>query len=354
METLLAANIRMYRKQMSLTREQLAEALGVTAGAIYKWEAKLSVPELGVIVEMADFFDISVDALLGYEMKDNRLAATVQRLKKFHHDKDPAGMAEAEKALKKYPNAFEVVYESAAIYRSFGVESGKKEHALRALELLQASLPLLSQNADPEIGELTIYGSMADVYQMLDDRDKALEILKRHNVGRQNNDRIGIILSENNGSEEAVPFLSESLVIHVTALVHTALGYLNVYLNRNDYAASEDILKWITGTLSGLRRAETPSYLEKINSLAHACLAFAQAKTGQTDKARDTLKTALAIARAFDAAPNYDGNAVRFVEHPEHLSAYDDLGATAMESVERTIESFEDEAFSTMWKAALA
>ena len=47
METRLAENIRAFRKQRGLTQEQLAEVLGVTVGAVHKWEKKLSVPELG-------------------------------------------------------------------------------------------------------------------------------------------------------------------------------------------------------------------------------------------------------------------------------------------------------------------
>ena len=100
MEIRLAENIRALRKQKQLTQEQLAEVLGVTVGAVHKWEAKLSVPELNLIMEMADFFDTSVDVLLGYEMKDNRLAATVQRIKEYRHNKDRSGLIEAEKALK--------------------------------------------------------------------------------------------------------------------------------------------------------------------------------------------------------------------------------------------------------------
>ena len=80
MENSLARNIRAHRKARGLTQEQLAEVLGVTVGAVHKWEAKLSVPELPMIMEMADFFDISVDALLGYAMRDNRLGATEERL----------------------------------------------------------------------------------------------------------------------------------------------------------------------------------------------------------------------------------------------------------------------------------
>ena len=45
MEIELSENTRTFRKQRSLTREQLAEALGVTPGAVFKWEAKLSAPE---------------------------------------------------------------------------------------------------------------------------------------------------------------------------------------------------------------------------------------------------------------------------------------------------------------------
>lgn len=38
----LAQRIRSFRKGLGLTQEQLAQALGVTAGAVYKWEAEVS------------------------------------------------------------------------------------------------------------------------------------------------------------------------------------------------------------------------------------------------------------------------------------------------------------------------
>lgn len=50
-----------------------------------------------MILDIADFFDTSVDVLVGYTMKDNRLAATVQRMKEYRHDKDRAGLSAAEK-----------------------------------------------------------------------------------------------------------------------------------------------------------------------------------------------------------------------------------------------------------------
>ena len=180
MEMMLAENIRMYRKRKRLTQEQLAEDLGVTSGAVYKWEAKLSVPELNMIIEIADYFDTSVDALLGYTMKDNRLSVTVQRLKEYRIKKEYIGLAEAEKALKKFPHAFEVVHESAILYRVFGMERHEEKLLWRALELLEKSCMLLPQNTDPAISELTLHGEMADVYLTINEGGKAIELLKQY------------------------------------------------------------------------------------------------------------------------------------------------------------------------------
>lgn len=139
MEMKLAENIRAFRKRQGLTQEQLAEVLGVTVGAVYKWDSRLSQPELKMIMAMADFFDTSVDVLLGYEMKDNRLQATVERLKKYRREKDLAGLAEAEMAMKKHPHNFDIVYTGASLYRVFGIEHRDSAMLNRALELLDSA-----------------------------------------------------------------------------------------------------------------------------------------------------------------------------------------------------------------------
>ena len=341
---MLAENIRRFRKQRSLTMEQLAEALGVTAGAVYKWEAKLSLPELHMILEMADFFDTSVDVLLGYKMKDNRLAATVQQLKEYRHDKDRAGLSAVEKALKKYPNAFDVVHESAVLYRVFGVESQENSMLRRALELLEESLVLLPQNTDPEISEQTIYGEMADVYLMLDEGEKSVELLKKHNAGGLYNDMIGLTLATNlRCPEEAVPFLSEALLQSVVTLIRTVSGYVNIFIAR-------EILFWGIALISGLKEAEKPGFLDKMNGVFHVCLAYTQIKEGNEGEVRASLEKARMLARCFDATPSYDASTVRFVAHLDRASAHDNLGRTAMESLENAVKAFGDGTLSALWK----
>lgn len=125
----LSDNIRSFRKERSLTQEQLAEVLGVTTGAVYKWEAGLSIPDLSLIVEMADFFDTSMDVLIGYEMKNNRVEETLNRIREYIYNRDYTMISEAEKALKKYPNHFRIVHRCAQMYRIFGLELADEKNS---------------------------------------------------------------------------------------------------------------------------------------------------------------------------------------------------------------------------------
>ena len=349
MNMMLAENIRAFRKERSLTQEQLAEALGVTAGAVYKWEAKLSIPELELIIQMADFFDTSVDVLLGYEVKDNRLEATVKRLQEYRRIKDQNGLAEAEKALKKYPHSFRIVNESAALYRAFGFDSGDKALFYRALELLEQSRLLLPQNDDPQISEQTIWGRIAQTYLGLDETDKAIELLKAHNADGVYSPQIGHFLAQSDHVEEAVPFLSEALVKSLSDLINTIIGYFIVYLDRGDHASAQAILNWGTGLLLGLREEDKPNYFDRVSAVLLAALAGSQFLSGQGGEARDTLKKSAELAAFFDASPSYDESDIRFVTRIEGASAHDDMGATALDGVRKAVNQFENEEFTALW-----
>ena len=349
MKMTLAENIRRFRKERSLTQEQLSEALGVTAGAVYKWEAKLSIPDLDLILEMADFFDTSVDVLVGYEMKDNRLEATVRRLQDFRRKKDWAGLTEAEKALKKYPHSFRIVRESEALYRAYGFETGNKDAFRRSLELLRQSLLLLDQNEDPQISEQTLYAKMAMTYLGLEEVEKGVELLKKHNAGGLYNAKIGHALAACERTEEATRFLSEALANSIADLCDTISGYFNLFHVCGDHASAQAILRWGIGLFSGLRKDGKPNFLDKVNCVLLASLAGSQFTSGQEEAARASLQEAGRLAAFFDAAPSYDESDIRFIGRIEGASAHDDIGATAMDAVGNAVTQFENEALTALW-----
>lgn len=351
MEMKLAENIRAFRKRQGLTQEQLAEVLGVTVGAVYKWESKLSQPELKMIMAIADFFDTSVDVLLGYEMKDNRLQATVERLKKYRREKGLAGLAEAEMAMKKHPHNFDIVYTGASLYRVFGIERRDSAMLNRALELLDSARLLLPQNTDPQISDSTISGEVADILLSLGRDEQAVQLLKQNNAGDIYSDLIGMTLATDSSRyAEALPFLTAALLRSISYTVHIIMGYVNVYDADRDYPSMDAVARWGIQLLSGLQEDGTPSFLDKLIGLFHVFTAYAQLKMGDAQAARIALAQALESARRFDSAPNYCAGALRFVENGEQATVYDDLGATGAQSIEKTLLSMDFPELSEMWK----
>lgn len=64
---MLNENIKALRKVKGLSQEELAIKLNVVRQTISKWENGLSVPDSGMLVQIADALDTTVNVLLGEE-----------------------------------------------------------------------------------------------------------------------------------------------------------------------------------------------------------------------------------------------------------------------------------------------
>lgn len=346
----LSENIRTFRKARSLTQEQLAETLGVTVGAVYKWEAKLSTPDINLIVKLADLFDTSVDVLLGYEVKNNKQKAMVERMKSLMQNRDEQALTEAEKALNRYPNCFDIVYQSANLYHMFGLINRDKNLRQRAIRLMERAILLIDQNTDPEISELFIYIDMADCYFGMDEAEKAVELLKSNNPCGINDALIGQILASACDSlKEAVSYLSVALLNNISSFIRIVSGYYNVYYKEQEFASAIDILHAAFAFLEHFRESDKSSFLDRISAIFYICLASAQIGLDDTDAARESLHAAKKAADDFDRMPDYKGNSIRFVS-VNAMTAFDDLGSTAKEAVLNLIQDIKSEALSALWE----
>ena len=68
------------RRRKNLTQDQFAEAMGVSAQAVSKWENDISCPDISLLPTMADYFGVTVDRLLRGETEDPvRLVPVAER-----------------------------------------------------------------------------------------------------------------------------------------------------------------------------------------------------------------------------------------------------------------------------------
>ncbi len=72
MYIILDRRIKELREKSGLTQTELAKKMGVTRSSINGWEMGISIPSVMKLVELAMFFHVTTDYLLGME-NQNRL-----------------------------------------------------------------------------------------------------------------------------------------------------------------------------------------------------------------------------------------------------------------------------------------
>lgn len=351
METKLAENIRTFRKQKSLTQEQLAEVLGVTVGAVHKWETRLSTPELNLITEMADFFDVSVDVLLGHEMRDNRLQATVSRLVNYLNTENPEGLPAAEKALKRFPNAFDVVYLGALSYMLFGGKKKDSAMLVRARELFEKALIILPQSGEQRVTDLGIYQNISDTLTLQGKYDESVELLKKHNPEGIYDANIGLTLSVMcKKPDDAAHFLYSALLGASGDLLQAILGISYMHVQKGSCEAAKDILKWGIDFENGARQQGQTGVVDRTISYLYTFLAFAELRSGNRKEAEAAARKAKECASEFDSSPNFDARSFRFIPDTEQYSMHEVLGETATESLKEFVSMFADADMTALWE----
>lgn len=96
MKNHLGANIRLFRKNKGFTQEELAGMLGVTPQAVSRWESEAGLPDVSMIVPIAQTLNITTDALLGYHVQsqDDRIAKQVfEKMKEYEDVANPGRSA---------------------------------------------------------------------------------------------------------------------------------------------------------------------------------------------------------------------------------------------------------------------
>ncbi len=79
MQLNLGIKIRELRQRDGRTQDNLAEALGVTAQAVSRWESGGSYPDMEMIPAIANYFHISIDELFGYhDEREEKIKAILE------------------------------------------------------------------------------------------------------------------------------------------------------------------------------------------------------------------------------------------------------------------------------------
>ena len=339
MQLNLSENIKRYRKEMGLTQEELAEAFGITIGAVSKWESGSTIPDIMTLIELADFFNISVDVLLGYSISSKSVNDIIQKinnlLKEARYDE---AIYETDKALIRYPGNFRIILEGAKTYNVVTAACGYKKHLDKAIELYESSLRLISQNTDPDVDEFSIRLNIAELKSQ-NNPEEALAEFKKINYMGIADIHIARILMDLDRYDESMDRFTRVLVsILINCLQYSST--MAIALIRTDkksnLAEARELLDWCINIFVATTDKNI-SYITKMLAVLHVLKGMVLSCLEDYENMRLCIDDAYKLAVKFDKSPiNEIAGKIRFwhAENDYKPVLYDELGSGAVQSID--------------------
>lgn len=287
-------NIRDLRKARGLTQEQLAEAMGVSTASVSKWENGQCAPDLAVLTAIADFFQISVDAILGHRVDPGRMEAMISEAEALAAGgKFDEAAAQAEKLLRNYPNSPEVAEKCSQIFYHLFIQTLHKPYMERSIALT-LQLFVLQPNVS-ESENLERMASLATRYELIQDWESALQCYMDSNVAKINNRHIARCLMYQNRNDDALSVISDVIrsSLYQQLMDATTLSAVWVQLGN-----TENAIRTLEWAVTGM---EAANYNPRFRMILYVETAKLYEQTGDLPHAKEAVRKVAQMAKNIDS-----------------------------------------------------
>ncbi|MBU5484423.1 helix-turn-helix domain-containing protein [Clostridium sp. MSJ-11] len=232
------------RKQKGITQEQLSNMVGVSAGAVCKWETGNSVPDIALLAPLARALNVSLDELLSFSSKLSEIEVLdiKKKLREVFIQKGyEAGEKQCKGFLNEYPNSVHlklVVGELISMYSMMLAQESEELYKLRmnyALKLLDQVV--VSKEID-YVSQALFF--IASIQMMLENYDESEEALKELSTTFIDPMTIYPILLQRQGKNHDAKVLCEKMLLsHLNQSTAMLATVANIYIGSENYENAE-------------------------------------------------------------------------------------------------------------------
>lgn len=237
----ISENIMQLRKQKGVTQEELASFLGVTKASVSKWENGQSMPDIILLPEIATYFDVTVDELLGYEPQLSR--EQIQKLygelgENFAQLPFEEVFARTEMLVRKYYSCYLFLLQICILWLNhYMLAEGKQRQEEILDKLLALCNHILENCTNTEICSDTL-GVRASVDLLCnrpqDAIDGIADLLQPKRVMNQSDGLLIKAYMMNGELEKADCFTQASLYLHLLLLVSDSIYFLALHMQEKE------------------------------------------------------------------------------------------------------------------------
>lgn len=277
------------RREKGVTQEELANYIGVSKASVSKWETGLSYPDIVFLPQLAAYFNISVDELIGYEPQ-----MTKEDIKKLYH-KLAADFAEkpfdevighCREIIKKYYSCFPLLLQMGILLLNHSLLLKAREEQIALLqEAKELFVRVKVESCDVELARNALKLEAACCIYTADPKG-ALELLEDSNnkVMIPNETLTAMAYQMLGKNENAKETLQISMYQYILSLIDAFELYSTFYMD--DKEKFQEIFRRVFAITEAFNMEKLhPTFLLKVYIYA----AQGYASLGEQDKALDML-----------------------------------------------------------------
>lgn len=246
----IADNIVRLRHEKKITQEQLAEFIGVTKASVSKWETRQTMPDIMLLPQLAAFFDVTVDELIGYDAQLSK--EQIQKLyqeftMEFANRPFEEVLAKTQTYVKKYYSCYPFLVQICTLWLNHYMLA---EGGERKPEIL-VSISELCEHIKKDCNDVGICNDIivlqALVYLQLGQAEKVVDALEENlkpdkliNQGAAILTQAYIMLGD---MDKAEKFTQISMYNDILSLIANATQYISMHAN--DLSVCEETINRI-------------------------------------------------------------------------------------------------------------
>ncbi|MEG0051241.1 MAG: helix-turn-helix domain-containing protein [Terrisporobacter sp.] len=225
------------RKLKKITQEQLGDYVGVSKGAISKWESGVSYPDIEMLPVLARFFSVSIDELLNFDaiISEEMMEAICKECQDIINAGDgEKGIELCQSYINKYPTNYKLKFTLVTLM-TMGCALMKDEVEIK--NIYGKAIGVYEDIVNNSTDEETVVASklqLINYYASFEEFDKSIEILEKMKkpLGNTNIMKASIYIRKNDLEEGRKLYQYEffNCITEAQAILH---GLASSYYKEN-------------------------------------------------------------------------------------------------------------------------
>ena len=243
-KSMLGERIASLRKSKCISQEELADVLMTSRQAISKWERGESDPDIDRLKDLAIYFNVSIDYLLGYDMESVSVNSFIEKTKEcVKNGTNDISVDEIRMIVSINKNNFNLLMAVSEYLSEYYFMSHEEEVVDLLIQYLENAILLYQPNNSYNVSLNDLHKTIAEIYVIKKEYELAKAYLKNNNVIDSDD-----LLSEcelNLGHyEETEKITSDIFLKAISQIINSNLIQIRVFLRKSLEKEALDLTDW--------------------------------------------------------------------------------------------------------------